>query len=130
MNVFNSRVTVNKEIISFAIDGGILLTYPANELSSEVRALLGVSPNVVIGIRPHAFRIGEGAIRGTVMSCQWLGDQTHVAVDVGGKTAVSVAHDRVSKMPGSDLSLSVAASDLHFFDPTSGNAIAHGSDLA
>ena len=54
-----------------------------------------------IGIRPHALHVGEGPIKGKVMSCQWLGDQTHVA-----------------------------ASDLHLFDAASGAAIAHGGSLA
>ena len=58
-------------------------------------------PRIAIGIRPHALHVGEGPIKGKVMSCQWLGDQTHVA-----------------------------ASDLHLFDAASGAAIAHGGSLA
>jgi multiple sugar transport system ATP-binding protein len=65
-----------------------------------------------------------------VISCQWLGDQTHVAVEVAGRTIVSVAHKRVSQKTGSEIELNVAAGDLHLFEATSGNAISHGSDLA
>ena len=74
--------------------------------------------------------MGEGAIKGKILSCQWLGDQTHVAVDIDGRTVVSVAHERVALKPGTGVALNVAASDLHLFDPTSGKAIAHGGSLA
>ena len=69
-------------------------------------------------------------VKGKVMACQWLGDQTHVAVDVAGRTVVSASQERVSRATGSDVSLNVAARDLHLFDHASGNAIAHGGTLA
>ena len=50
--------------------------------------------------------------------------------DVGGRTVVSASQERVALQPGSDISLRVAARDLHLFDPESGNAIAHGGTLA
>jgi multiple sugar transport system ATP-binding protein len=85
---------------------------------------------VALGIRPHALRLGGGPLSGKVIACQWLGDQTHVAVDVAGRTVVAASQERVSRVPGSDISLNVAAQDLHLFDPESGNAIAHGGSLA
>ena len=130
MNVFDAAVKTTSRTVSFTIDGGNMLSYPAKELSDDVRAALAHREQIAIGIRPHALHVDEGPIRGKIISCQWLGDQTHVAVDVGGKTVVSVAHDRVSKATGSDTTLTVAAADLHLFDPASGKAIAHGSELA
>jgi multiple sugar transport system ATP-binding protein len=128
--VFDAAVKTTSRTVSFTIDGGNSLSYPAKELSDDVRAALAHREQIAIGIRPHALHVGEGPIKGKVISCQWLGDQTHVAVDVGGRTVVSVAHDRVSKATGSDTTLTVAAADLHLFDPESGKAIAHGSELA
>jgi multiple sugar transport system ATP-binding protein len=130
MNVFNAAVKTNASTVTFVIDGGIVLSYPADHLTPPVRDLLIHHQHAAIGIRPHTLHVGKGPIRGKVISCQWLGDQTHVAVEVGGRTAVSVAHNRVSQNPGSDIELFVAASDLHLFDRTSGKAIAHGGDLA
>ena len=130
MNVFQAAVSSDAANVSFAIDGGVVLSYPSSELSQAVRALLAKQTRVAIGIRPHALHVGKGPIKGKVMSCQWLGDQTHVAADVAGRTAVSVAHERVRQASGSDIELYVAAADLHLFDPQSGNAIAHGGELA
>jgi multiple sugar transport system ATP-binding protein len=104
-----------------------LLAYSASEFSAPVSSLLLKHPRVAIGIRPHALHVGKGPIKGKVVSCQWLGDQTHVAVEVAGRTVVSVSHERVSLKTGSEVALNVAAGDLHLFDAASGNAIAHGS---
>ncbi len=130
MNVFDATVAVTDKTVSFAGDGGAMLSYAAETLPEAVRQLLEKRQKVAVGIRPHALHVGEGAIRGKVTACQWLGDQTHVAVDVAGRTMVSVSHERVSLAPGRDVSLDVAVGDLHLFDPESGAAIAHGGRLA
>jgi multiple sugar transport system ATP-binding protein len=100
-------------------------------MSAPLREKLSKTPRIALGIRPHALHLGEGPVKGKVMACQWLGDQTHVAVDVGGRTVVSVSQERVSRQPGSDMSASTSPQrDLHLFDPASGKAIAHGGTLA
>ncbi|MCA3555971.1 ABC transporter ATP-binding protein [Aestuariivirga sp.] len=130
MNVFTADANVSGDQVTFTLEGGAALAYPAAELSAELRGRLARTPKIALGIRPHALRLGGGVVRGKVVACQWLGDQTHVAVDVAGRTVVSVSQERVSRAPGSDVGLSVAARDLHLFDPASGKAIAHGGTLA
>jgi multiple sugar transport system ATP-binding protein len=130
MNVFNAAVSTGEQSVSFAIDGGTTLSYPATMLSPDLREALAKTPRISIGVRPHALHVGEGPVKGKVMAVQWLGDQTHVAVDVSGRTVVSVSHERVSRKPGSDISLDVSAADLHLFDPETGQAMAHGGRLA
>jgi multiple sugar transport system ATP-binding protein len=130
MNVFTADVTTTAERVSFTVDGGTTLSYPASDMSEALRQRLGQTPRISLGIRPHALQLGDGPVRGKVMACQWLGDQTHVAVDVAGRTVVSASQERVSRATGSDVSLNVAARDLHLFDHAGGNAIAHGGTLA
>jgi multiple sugar transport system ATP-binding protein len=127
MNVFYASVDVNPKTVAFIIDGGVTLAYPTAELSSEVSKLLSANMRVGIGIRPHALHIGSGSINGNVVACQWLGDQTHIAVEVAGRTVVSIAHEMVKAKTGSDVQLNVAAHDLHIFNPDTGLAIAHGA---
>lgn len=126
MNVFEAGVSANAKAVTFAIDGGTQIVYAESEFSPQVRKLLAQRKQIALGIRPHALHIGKGPITGKVISCQWLGDQTHVAIDAGGRTVVSVAHERVSVRPGEDVTLRAAAADLHLFDRESGQAIAHG----
>ena len=130
MNVFNAAVTLNGKDIGFGLGNGMALSYATAELSGAVRDLPSKTRAVAIGIRPHALHVGQGPIKGKIISCQWLGDQTHVAVEVDGQTVVSVAHERVKLEPGSEVSLGVAAADLHLFDAETGQAIAHGGSLA
>jgi multiple sugar transport system ATP-binding protein len=130
MNVFTAEVTAAADSVRFLVEGGTTLSYPASDMSAALRDRLAKTPEIVLGIRPHALHLGDGPVRGKVMACQWLGDQTHVAVDVGGRTVVSVSQERVSRASGSDVSLNVAARDLHLFDPATGMAIAHGGTLA
>ncbi len=130
MNVFDAAVSTDEKTVRFAVGGGTVIAYAASDLTSDVRDVLAKTRQIAIGIRPHALHLGEGPIKGKIMSCQWLGDQTHVAVDIDGRTFVSVAHERITRKTGGDVSLSVAAADLHLFDPQTGRAIAHGGSLA
>jgi multiple sugar transport system ATP-binding protein len=129
MNVFDAGVTVDGKAVTFTSEGAEL-SFAASAFSGDLLKLLATQKVITLGIRPYALHVGKGPITGKVMSCQWLGDQTHVAVDVGGRTVVSVAHERIREKPGSSLSLHVAANDLHIFDRDTQRAIAHGGTLA
>ncbi|MFO0992870.1 MAG: ABC transporter ATP-binding protein [Hyphomicrobiales bacterium] len=130
MNIFDAKVKTDERTITFDVEGGVSTVYPTADFSADVRKLLAGHKEIALGIRPHAFHIGNGPFRGRVISCQWLGDQTHVAVDIGGRTVVSVSHSRIAEQSGSEIGLSAAASDLHLFDAETGHAIAHGGSLA
>ncbi|MCA0433286.1 MAG: ABC transporter ATP-binding protein [Proteobacteria bacterium] len=130
MNVFPAEVTATTKSVAFRIGERTSLTYPRSDFSSEVVQALSSIKKLAIGIRPYALHVGKGPIAGQVVACQWLGDQTHVAIEVEGRTVVSVAHERIKEKPGSSLALEVSASDLHLFDAENGNAIAHGGQLA
>lgn len=130
MNVFNADAKVNGDAVTFTLEGGATVSYPGEQFSAQLRDRLSGNAKIALGIRPHALHLGEGAVKGKVVACQWLGDQTHVAVDVAGRTVVSVSQERVSLSPGSEVALNVGARDLHLFDTASGRAIAHGGKLA
>ncbi len=82
---------------------------------------------VVLGVRPHHIRLGQGEWTGTVSSNRWLGDQAHVALDLAGATVVVVAHERVAALVGSSIPLGVAPGGIHLFDAESGRALLHGA---
>lgn len=134
MNVFHARVErandKAKGKVVLHLEGGAQLSFSGQQLGASMLQALEGRSEVSVGIRPYALHVGEGPIGGTVIACQWLGDQTHVAIDVGGRTVVSVAHERVKAPVGSHIDMNVAAEDLHLFDVQSGVAIAHGVDGA
>lgn len=129
MNLFKARVSDDMNRLHFDL-GDATLSFPRGEFAFPLRErLLGLGM-VTIGVRPHALRIGEGPIKARVSSCQWLGDQTHVAAELGAQTLVCVSHERMRVPSGQEIALSIRARDLHLFDSETGRAIAHGGQLA
>ena len=73
---------------------------------------------------------GKSGAAAQVVANQWLGDQTHIAAAFAGSTVVLVEHDRADISMGDTISVELKPEDLHFFDPASGAAISHGTQMA
>jgi len=129
MNVFESRV-LNGDRFRFAIDGGPTLDFAETEIPAKVRAAIGRRDKVVIGVRPHAVRLGVGTGDARIVSNQWLGDQSHLAMEVAGKLMVAVSHAPIPAEVGQRLRFGVSASDLHVFDASTAAALSHGLEAA
>ena len=86
--------------------------------------------NVVLGVRPHHVHLGEGALAGTVISNQWLGDQAHVVIELREKIVVAVSHARVPVRAGERIAFGFAPTHAHIFDGQTGRALAHGMQPA
>ncbi|MGE0239425.1 MAG: ABC transporter ATP-binding protein [Parvibaculaceae bacterium] len=132
MNVFPVQMKDDGDTIAFTIEGGEgqSLVYKATDLSSELRQRLKREPALMLGVRPHAVRIGTEGLKARVVTCQWLGDQTHIAAEIAGRTVVSVSHEQIVAPPGSEVLLAIAPQELHVFSAGDGAAIAHGARLA
>lgn len=86
---------------------------------------------VHLGIRGHEIRVGTGragetALQGTVIANQWLGDQSHIALDVNGVRLTIVTDRALEAAADTRLALALPDSALHLFDSDSEMAIAHG----
>ena len=132
MNVFPADVEIAGETIRFVIHetDGQSLSFAANDFSSALRERIAKEKSLTLGVRPHGIHIGEGGVKARVATSQWLGDQTHVAAELAGRMVVSVVHEHLALSPGSEIGLSVRPSDIHLFAPGTGEAIAHGGELA
>ena len=134
MNVFDASVERTEDRTAFALDHGPCFSFGSNELGPEVREAIGNRRKVVIGVRPHRIALGQGSENGCetarVVSNQWLGDQSHLAMAVAGKLLVAVSHTRVRAAVGDSLNFALRAQDLHIFDPTTTLALAHGARAA
>ncbi len=97
---------------------------------------------VHLGIRPHKVTLGENGaregaapgvpvqkVKGTVISNQWLGDQTNLGLDIGGCLVVTVANRHVQAANESEIEVGLPNECLHFFDSDSGRAVLHGVDM-
>ena len=93
----------------------------------------GLEPGVkyALGIRPHRLRIGASTadgLQGRIFSRQWLGDQTHLGVEIAGCPFVAVADGIVEAGIGSQVPVALPLAALHLFDHASGTALRHGLD--
>jgi len=131
MNVFDTSVTRTGDQTMFQLDNGPSFGFGDNELGPEVRQTIGSRRKVVIGVRPHRVVLGGGCGEtARVVSNQWLGDQSHVAMAVAGKLLVAVSHARVRAAIGESVPYGLRAQDLHIFDPDTTVALAHGARAA
>jgi len=131
MNVFDASVVRDDGRTMFELDNGPSFGFGDNELGPEVRQAIGKRRRVVIGVRPHRVVLGNGSAEtARVVSNQWLGDQSHVAMAVAGKLLVAVSHARVRAAIGESVPYGVRAQDLHIFDVDTTVALAHGARAA
>jgi multiple sugar transport system ATP-binding protein len=131
MNVFDASVIRSEGRTTFEFHNGPSFGFGDNELGPEVRQAVGNRRKVVIGVRPHRVVLGNGSAEtALVISNQWLGDQSHVALAVAGKLLVAVSHARVRAAIGESVPYGVRAQDLHIFDPDTTVALAHGARAA
>ncbi|WP_119387871.1 ABC transporter ATP-binding protein [Taklimakanibacter lacteus] len=131
MNVFPVEVRDDGKTVNFTITGsdGQSLAYAAADLPQAVRTRLQSETALMLGVRPHAVHIGRSGLKARVVTCQWLGDQTHIATEIAGRTVVSVSHEQITAKPGETIALGIAPHDLHVFAAGTGAAIAHGAEL-
>jgi multiple sugar transport system ATP-binding protein len=129
MNVFDAAMN-NGDRVRFTIANGPALEFAAGEVAIAVRDAIGGRTNLVVGVRPHSVKLGDGPFEARVVSNQWLGDQSHVALDVAGKLMVAVSHAPVGAKAGDLLRYRISFPSLHVFDATSGAALSHGQEAA
>jgi multiple sugar transport system ATP-binding protein len=81
-----------------------------------------------LGVRPHRIRLGDGpgAVRGVVASNHWLGDQSHLGIEVGRNLLIAVAQGVVDAPIGSEIAVLLPPEALHLFDGETERALFHG----
>jgi multiple sugar transport system ATP-binding protein len=105
------------------------LALPAADRAPLLHRSLKDGQSYHLGIRPHRIRIGEGSGQGLeagVVSNQWLGDQTHLGLDLNGCFMIGVAHRPVQARAGERIAVTMPLGALHLFDRDSGKALFHG----
>lgn len=129
MNLFEARVDRSRSGLGLAVldvsgNRAFELHFPA-----EVAGLAD-GARVHLGMRPHRLRLGDGtgAVQGTVTSHSWLGDQTHVGVEIGGTECIVVADGEVPARLGAPIAVEVPLRSVHLFDADDGRALFHGSE--
>jgi multiple sugar transport system ATP-binding protein len=122
MNVVDARRVDGPVLEALSPEGSV-----AFQVQIPASAALGGGDRFKLGIRPHRIRLGEPQGQAaTVLSNQWLGDQLHLALDLGGCLLVAVAHRRIDAPIGSSVAVTMPPAAMHLFDAESGKALVHG----
>jgi multiple sugar transport system ATP-binding protein len=134
MNLFPAEVDSNNAIqvinrahekaFSIDLDG-------AGDVAAQI---LYPGRKIHLGIRPHRIRVGpagvnDGAnavVRGMLLSNQWLGDQSHLGIDVGGCFMIAVSDRDVALRADEAVDVSLPFGALHVFDRDDERALLHG----
>jgi multiple sugar transport system ATP-binding protein len=128
MNLFPARVVRENGGLAVEVQGedgaaAFRLPHAGPGLAEAGRVHLGIRGHE---IRLGAARAGETALQGTVIANQWLGDQSHIALDVNGVRLTIVTDRALEAASDTRLALALPDSALHLFDSDSEMAIAHG----
>lgn len=129
MNVFPAAATVEEDAIRLQLEGNLELNYPSSRFADEVCRKLIETKHVIVGVRPYAVKRSTTGAPAKVIANQWLGDQSHIAASFANGTIVLVEHDRAAVNEGEEITIEIDPSDLHIFDPKTGDALSHGQDL-
>ncbi|MEZ5847741.1 MAG: ABC transporter ATP-binding protein [Geminicoccaceae bacterium] len=103
---------------------------PGEDAAPAPHRQLRDGQRVHLGVRPHRVRLGEGGLLGRVTSHHWLGDQTHIGIELGNALLIAVAHGIFEARAGSDIAIALPATSLHIFDHDSEKALFHGMEPA
>jgi multiple sugar transport system ATP-binding protein len=79
--------------------------------------------DVVYGIRPEHFELGEGGLPAEVVVVEPTGSETQVVARIGGQEVIAVFRERQSVKPGDKISLRPRADAAHLFAKDSGKRI-------
>ncbi|MFO1055970.1 MAG: ABC transporter ATP-binding protein [Dongiaceae bacterium] len=103
------------------------IAFGAGEAPPALSRLPADGGRIRLGIRPHRIAVGvAGGVPATIVSNQWLGDQTHLGLDLGGCFVVAVTDGLVGAPAGETLPVAMPAAALHLFDREDGHALMHG----
>ena len=127
-----------------SVEAGGVRLQTGQRLRLTGAALPKPGTDVVLGVRPHHIRLGEGDAgegepdeaeadggegewQADVVSNRWLGDQAHLTLDLDGQGIVAVSHTRVAAAAGNRMPIAVANGGAHLFDAATGAALLHGA---
>lgn len=124
MNLLDAEATRSDGGFRLSVGTDMSFDIGGAGLASEAAKALAGTAQARIGIRPQKIVVGTGDVRVKVISNQWLGDQSHVAGDCGGRMLIAVTPGRVAARPGDIVPFALEPHHLHIFG-SDGTCIRH-----
>jgi multiple sugar transport system ATP-binding protein len=115
MNFLDGKLRANGSVYVETVHGQ-KLPLPAMPAGSD-------GQDVIYGIRPEHFDLGEGGIEAEVAVVEPTGSETQVVARIGEQEVIAVFRERQSVRPGDKISLRPRADAAHLFAKDSGKRI-------
>ena len=127
MNIYEAHLHHNGTEVALSVlddDSRVIFDVPCGSGHG-----LPLGKRVNLGVRPHRAQIGQGtgSIIGRVTTYHWLGDQTHIVVEIGGLSLIVVADADVRASVGDEIPVMIPPHAIHLFDSDTGQALFHGN---
>jgi multiple sugar transport system ATP-binding protein len=130
MNLYEAEVRRDGQAVSVVADGGGFAVPLADGVADPGFDCLANGRQVHLGLRPHRLALGGDTLRGQVSANFWLGDQSHVAVEVGGARVIAACDGAVDARLGETIGLGTPPEAVHLFDSETGKALFHAGVAA
>jgi multiple sugar transport system ATP-binding protein len=133
MNFLTGRVTVEGDKVGLALDG---LEIPLSGRASALARASGADSELVLGMRPEHFDAAAAATAGTlsvpatVEVVEFLGNDELIHANVAGNDVVALVPASRGVAVGDKVTLVIADSVVHAFDPASDAVITAGDGAA
>jgi multiple sugar transport system ATP-binding protein len=130
MNFLQGRVTVDGDKIALALDG---LEVPLSGRAAAVARSRGADAELILGMRPEHFDAagtqtsGVVSLPATVEVVEFLGNDELIHANVAGNDVVALVPASLSIAVGDKMTLVIADSLVHAFDPGT-DAVVTGGD--
>jgi multiple sugar transport system ATP-binding protein len=124
MNLLETDVSRSEGGFRLSVSRDVAFEIRGDALDCAAQKALEETPRVRVGIRPQKIAVGTGEVRVRIVSNQWLGDQSHIAGESGGKLLIAVTPSRVTARPGDSFQFALDPRHLHIFG-ADGTCIRH-----
>ena len=116
MNFLSGRLVTEGARRGVQIAHGCVLPAPANREAD--------GRDVIIGVRPEHFDIGESCVKAQIVVVEPTGADTQVYCRIAGQDITAVSRERHTFRPGETIDLRPIDGKSYLFDPASGARIA------
>jgi multiple sugar transport system ATP-binding protein len=117
MNLLETEVARTDGGFRLSVGTDMAFQIPGDTLDAAAGKALEQAPHVRVGIRPQKIAVGTGDVHLRIVSNQWLGDQSHVAVECAGNLLIAVTASRIAARPGDSIAFAIEPRHLHIFGP-------------
>jgi multiple sugar transport system ATP-binding protein len=133
MNFLTGRVRVDGDKVSLALDG---LDVPLSGRAAATARTRGNDSELVVGMRPEHFDAAASAVDGTISVpatvevVEFLGNDELIHANVAGNDVVALVPSSRGMAVGDKVTLVIADSVVHAFDPATDAVITAGDGAA